>query len=169
MNWRGPASFCGSRPRRTPCSEPVTINVLRRAVDVNRPVTLWWVPDAVLAARGRTATGGLTSPACLLSVAFRHRSTACGKFTPQSTNSGSRTPTRTPAAADGSEPRGRLVRDGSRTRMLRHAGWQQVTSSEQRYSVPCHWQRNRACRCPQKWTKLSHKPNCRGNFWVFFE
>jgi hypothetical protein len=37
-------------------------NVLWRAVDVNRPVTLRCVPDAVRATRARTVTSGSTSP-----------------------------------------------------------------------------------------------------------
>ena len=43
-------------------------NVPWRAVDVNRPVTPWCVPGAVRAARARTVTGGLTSPARLVTV-----------------------------------------------------------------------------------------------------
>jgi hypothetical protein len=39
-----------------------------RAVDVNRPVTFWGVADAVWATRARTVTGGLTSPARLVTV-----------------------------------------------------------------------------------------------------
>jgi hypothetical protein len=35
----------------------------QRAVDVNRPVPLWYAPDAVVATRLRTVTGGLTSTA----------------------------------------------------------------------------------------------------------
>ncbi|MGV2337724.1 MAG UNVERIFIED_CONTAM: hypothetical protein LVR18_27790 [Planctomycetaceae bacterium] len=37
----------------------------RRAVDVDRPVTSRCVPDAAMAGRLRTVTGGLTSPARL--------------------------------------------------------------------------------------------------------
>jgi len=40
-----------------------------RVVDVNRPVRLWCIPDAVLAALARTVTGGLTSPAPLIFAA----------------------------------------------------------------------------------------------------
>ena len=50
----------------SPQPERITKNVPGRAVDVNRPVTLWCVPDAVLATRARTVTGGLTSPARLV-------------------------------------------------------------------------------------------------------
>ena len=49
-----------------PQPERITKNVPGRAVDVNRPVTLWCVPDADLATRARTVTGGLTSPARLV-------------------------------------------------------------------------------------------------------
>ena len=49
-----------------PQPERITKNVPGRAVDVNRPVTPWCVPDAVLATRTRTVTGGLTSTARLV-------------------------------------------------------------------------------------------------------
>jgi len=39
-----------------------------RAVDVNRPVRLWRVPDAVLAALALTVNGGVTSTARLVTV-----------------------------------------------------------------------------------------------------
>jgi hypothetical protein len=57
--------------------ERITKNVLWRAVDVNRPVTLWCVPDAFLATRARNVTGGLTSPARLVTVG-RIQSTKSG-------------------------------------------------------------------------------------------
>ncbi|MGV2334333.1 MAG UNVERIFIED_CONTAM: hypothetical protein LVR18_09530 [Planctomycetaceae bacterium] len=41
---------------------------VRRAVDVNRPVTHWCAPAAVLAGRLRAVTGGLTSPLALTGV-----------------------------------------------------------------------------------------------------
>ncbi|MFM8479117.1 MAG: hypothetical protein ACKOEO_25295, partial [Planctomycetaceae bacterium] len=49
-----------------------------RAVDVNRPVTPWCVPDAVLATRARTVTGGLTSPARLVTVEWIQSTVAAG-------------------------------------------------------------------------------------------
>jgi hypothetical protein len=51
-------------------------NVLWRAVDVNRPVRPSSVPVAVLAARARTVTGGLTSHARLVTWGTVRETTA---------------------------------------------------------------------------------------------
>ena len=65
---RGQANWDISIPPAivSPQPERNTKNVLWRAVDVNRPVTLWCVPDAVRATRARAATGGFTSPVRLV-------------------------------------------------------------------------------------------------------
>jgi hypothetical protein len=60
--------FQSPRYCQGPLPERITKNVLRRAVDVNRTVTPWCVPDAVRATRARTVTGELTSPARLVAV-----------------------------------------------------------------------------------------------------
>ncbi len=69
--------FQSPRHHPAPLPERITKNVPGRAVDVNRPVTLRCVPDAVLAARARAVTGGLTSPARLVTVG-RIQSTKLG-------------------------------------------------------------------------------------------
>jgi hypothetical protein len=60
--------FQSPRYHHSPLPKRITKSVLWRAVDVNRPVTLWCVPVAVLATRARNVTGGLTSPARLVTV-----------------------------------------------------------------------------------------------------
>ncbi|MFM7056834.1 MAG: hypothetical protein ACKO2P_07910, partial [Planctomycetota bacterium] len=58
-----------------------TKNVLWRAVDVNRPVRLWCVPDGVLAALARTVAGGLTSTARLVTVELIQSTKSGGLYT----------------------------------------------------------------------------------------